>query len=51
MLYVEHMLQDKERDLVAKKTMELGTSEPVDAAAKYEIHNVVWKELMEGEIP
>ncbi|KAJ8430328.1 hypothetical protein Cgig2_015385 [Carnegiea gigantea] len=48
-VYVEHMLQDKARDLVAKKTMELGISKPVDDAAESEIHNAVWKELMEGE--
>ncbi|KAJ8443090.1 hypothetical protein Cgig2_030858 [Carnegiea gigantea] len=39
------------RDLVAKKTMELGISGPIDTAAESEIHNAVWKELMGGETP
>jgi len=49
MVYVEHMLHEKARDLVAKKTIELGISGPIDTAAEFEIHDVVWKELMEGE--
>ena len=51
MVYVEHMLQEKARDLVAKKTMELGICGPIDTATESEIHNAVWKELMEGETP
>ena len=51
MVYVEHMLQEKARDLVAKKTMEFGICGPMDTAAESEIHNAVWKELMEGETP
>ncbi|KAJ8429049.1 hypothetical protein Cgig2_023920 [Carnegiea gigantea] len=42
---------EKAKDLVAKKTMELGISEPNAAAAESEIHNAVRKELMEGETP
>ncbi|KAJ8447014.1 hypothetical protein Cgig2_033583 [Carnegiea gigantea] len=41
MVYVEHMLQEKARDLVAKKTMELGISGPIDTTAEYEIHNAI----------
>ncbi|KAJ8432524.1 hypothetical protein Cgig2_030316 [Carnegiea gigantea] len=40
---------EKARDLVAKMTMELGISGPIDTTAESEIHNAVWKELMEGE--
>ncbi|KAJ8428984.1 hypothetical protein Cgig2_009792 [Carnegiea gigantea] len=43
--------KEKARDLVAKKTMELGISGPIDTAAESEIYNAVWKELMEGETP
>ncbi|KAJ8419549.1 hypothetical protein Cgig2_013445 [Carnegiea gigantea] len=51
MVYVEHMLHEKARNLVANKTSELGISKPINSAAKSEIHNVVWKELMKGETP
>jgi len=51
MVYVEHMLHEKARDLVAKKTTELGICGPIDTAVESEIHNAIWKELMECEIP
>ncbi|KAJ8421462.1 hypothetical protein Cgig2_006243 [Carnegiea gigantea] len=43
-------LMDKARDLIAKKTIELGISEPVDDAAESEIHNAVWKSLWKKDL-